>query len=134
MVAVVETKYKGRGYTMPAYQFKCTCGNQKEVITKISERPNELDCECGLKMARDFSRSNEALIVIHDCDGPMGLKYARMQNGNNKPKNTTKGFSEGVYEASDGKYHDYSRYYLKNTPQIDPRVISKEKNEKKKGG
>jgi len=120
---------------MPAYDYVCSaCGERTEIICKISERPRSIECPCGHEKRRSYNRSDEAIIVVHDLDGPLGLKYARVQCGDHKPRNTTKGFSEGVYDATDGRNHDYSRYYLKNTPEIDPRVISKKENKKKKGG
>jgi len=37
---------------MPIYQYRCDCGQNKELILPISERNNPRYCECGKEMGR----------------------------------------------------------------------------------
>jgi hypothetical protein len=101
------------------YDFVCDCGAKKDFICSFSELPTKIECDCGKTMQREWGIGG---FIIHNIEGFKGLYHAKMKMGKAPIRNTTKGFTERVYDPTDKKYHNYSRYYLKNNPQVDPRV------------
>ena len=47
---------------MPIYNYICDCGKKREEIKLISKIDNDVYCECGNKMERQFGTSQ---FVIH---------------------------------------------------------------------
>lgn len=107
---------------MPLYEFRCSkCNKIDSVMCTYDSLKDKIPECCEQPMLRNYGVGG---YVIHDCE-TKGLKHARVSMGGSPPRNTTKEFSTSVYEPGDNKTHSYSRYYLKNNPSQDPRLVEK---------
>ena len=96
---------------MPAYDFMCDhCGHKEELYLKIAEMDSVKECpECGKNWRRLVSAPG--MVTIHDCQGKADLFHKRVTMKSGKAFNTTDGYG--------------SRYYYKNNPSEDPRIVKR---------
>jgi len=103
---------------MPTYPFICdNCTYSEDVLCKIADKENHRICpKCGEKWREIICAPK--MTVIHDQQGIAGLYHKTVNVGGKKLVNTTQDPS--------------GRYYLKNNPDQDPRIIQQKMESNKK--
>ena len=105
---------------MPLYEVKCSkCERTYELICSFDSLQEELKkkCACGGDFVRTIS--SPGMVTIHDMQGKADLFHRRTSFKDGSAHNTTDGYG--------------SRYYYKNNPSEDPKVLKRKMEKSKKG-